>query len=125
MNVITGMTQQIAFDAIHNEAFRLVLKESIEAPDFIDEFCRVFGCEKPERRASALEEMIDQATGYRQYQWNEFFKQFIPFVHRVVYMPLLCQLESNRFIWADNGGITSPFLLPAKYIKNWDYVDEN
>ncbi|WP_241622711.1 hypothetical protein [Rosenbergiella australiborealis] len=96
MSDIPVMTQQIAFDAIHNEAFRLVLKESIEAPDFIDEFCRVFGCAKPERRASALEEMIDQATGYRQHQWNEFFKQFIPFVHRVVYMPLLCQLESNQ-----------------------------
>ncbi|MBT0725438.1 hypothetical protein HH682_13620 [Rosenbergiella sp. S61] len=96
MTDYTTMTPQISFDAIHNEAFKHVLVETLKEQELVDQFCRLYKCEKPKRRNHPLEEMVDQITGFRQHQWNEFFKQFIPFVHRVVYMPLLCELESKQ-----------------------------
>lgn len=89
------MTPQIAFDAIHNEAFKHVLMETMKEQELIDQFCRLYKCEQPKRRDNPIEDIVDQVTGFRQHQWNEFFKQFIPFVHRAVYMPLLCQLEGD------------------------------
>lgn len=95
MTDIPVMTPQIAFDAIHNEAFKHVLVETLKEKEFVEQFCRLYKCEKPKQRSHPIEEMVDQVTGFRQHQWNEFFKQFIPVVHRVVYMPLLCQLDNQ------------------------------
>lgn len=95
MTDFTTMTPEISFDAMYNEAFKHIIERCLNEPEFVEQFCRVYGCAQPKRRNHPLEEMVDKATGFRQHQWNEFFKQFIPFVHRTVYMPLLCKLDSQ------------------------------
>ena len=77
-------------------AFSLCLDECLGEPDLISNFCRLYDVSLPRQPRNGLEAMIDKVTGYRQATDNNFFAEFIPFVHRCVYLPLKSHFESGQ-----------------------------
>ena len=56
--------------------------------DFVNEFCRLKGLKRPDKR-SPIEVQIDNSCGYDA--GKDFMKQFTDFVREFVYIPLLRQ----------------------------------
>lgn len=56
--------------------------------DLVDEFCRLKGMKRPDKR-SPIEIQIDNACGYNVSM--DFMRQFMDFVREFVYVPLLSQ----------------------------------
>lgn len=92
--------QRLPQEVIHNlmtePAFSICLDRCMEEPEFISNFCRLYEVELPRQPRNGLEAMVDEATGYRKDTFDKFFTAFIPFVHRVVYLPLKSQFEAGQ-----------------------------
>ncbi|MED5672875.1 hypothetical protein VZ209_22595, partial [Enterobacter hormaechei] len=56
--------------------------------ELVSNFSRIYGVDLPRKPTSPLIAMVDEATGFREHQFNEFFTAFIPFVYRCVWLPL-------------------------------------
>ncbi|WP_370426118.1 hypothetical protein AB9Q52_011095 [Pantoea vagans] len=97
------LTDEIRAELHTNEAFRHVLERCLKEPEFISGFCRIYELELPRQPRNGLEAMIDEATGYRNDTYAKFFSAFIPFVHRVVYQPLLNKFEQQARATNQNG----------------------
>ncbi|MEY0017601.1 hypothetical protein AB7W40_22675 [Providencia rettgeri] len=65
-----------------------VVERCLDESELVSNFSRIYGVDLPRKPTSPLIEMVDQATGFREYQFNEFFTAFIPFVYRCVWLPL-------------------------------------
>lgn len=89
------MTDEIRVELHCNEAFRHVIEKCLDEPELITGFCRIYQVELPRQPRNGLEAMIDEATGYRQDTYFKFFAAFIPFVYRVVYLPMKAQFERD------------------------------
>lgn len=68
--------------------FVKVCKLCLEDENLVNEFCRLKGIKRPDRR-SPIEIQIDNACKYDA--GMEFMKQFTDFVREFVYVPLLKQ----------------------------------
>lgn len=97
------LTDEIRAELHTNEAFTHVLERCLEEPEFISNFCRIYEVELPRQPRNGFEAMIDEATGYRNETYAKFFSSFIPFVHRVVYQPLLNKFEQQDRSTNQNG----------------------
>ncbi|WP_128602024.1 hypothetical protein [Pantoea wallisii] len=82
------MTNEIRLELRGNEAFRHVIERCLDETELIIGFCRIYEVELPRQPRNGLEAMINEATGYRQDTYFKFFAAFIPFVYRVVYLPI-------------------------------------
>lgn len=60
----------------------------LDNDDLVDEFCRLKGLNRPDKR-SPIEVQIDNACGYDADM--DFMRQFTGFVREFVYIPLLRQ----------------------------------
>lgn len=65
-----------------------VVEHCLEESELVSNFSRIYGVDLPRKPASPLIAMVDEATGFREHQFNEFFAAFIPFVYRYVWLPL-------------------------------------
>lgn len=94
------MTDEIRAEFYANEAFRHLIERCLEEEEFVEQFIRLYGVVLPRPPRNGLEAMADEATGYRKDTYAKFFSAFIPFVHRVVYRPLLNSFDMQEL--ADN-----------------------
>lgn len=73
--------------------FETVCQECLGNDEFVNEFCRLKGIKRPDRR-SGIEIEIDKACGYDPTM--EFVKEFTDFVMWAVYIPLLKKIVSEE-----------------------------
>ena len=92
--------QRLPYPVIHtlltDAAFAEIVSRCLEEEELIAGFCRIYEVELPRQPRNGLEAMIDKVTGYQDESYREFFTAFIPFVHRVVYLPLKAQFETKQ-----------------------------
>ena len=96
MEQINRLPEEVARTLMSDPAFNTCLQRSLEEPELIAQFSRLCGVELPRNPRNGLEMMIDEATGYRKETFDKFFLAFIPFVYRVVYLPLKSQFEAGQ-----------------------------
>lgn len=90
------LPEEVRTCILTDAVFIFMLENCLEEPEFISGFSRLYGVELPRNPRNALEAMVDQATNYRKDSFDKFFTAFIPFVHRVVYLPLKSQFEAGQ-----------------------------
>jgi len=90
------LPEEVRTCILTDPVFIFMIEKCLEESEFISEFSRLYGVDLPRNPRNALEAMVDQATNYRKDTFDKFFTAFIPFVHRVVYLPLLSQLETGQ-----------------------------
>ncbi|MEI7341239.1 hypothetical protein WCT87_07100 [Pectobacterium brasiliense] len=90
------LPENVARTLISDPAFALILERCLEEEEFIEQFERLSGVTRPRTPSDPLIAMVDKVTGYADDQWRNFFSEFIPFVHRCVYEPLLAQYSNQR-----------------------------
>lgn len=90
------LPEEVRTCILTDPAFIFMLEKCLEEPEFISGFSRLYGVELTRNPRNALEAMVDQATNYRKDSFDKFFTAFIPFVHRVVYLPLKSQFEAGQ-----------------------------
>nr|WP_126358492.1 hypothetical protein [Cedecea lapagei] len=73
-------------ELLTNPRFGTVVERCLDEKEFIEQFERLSGVNRPPLRRSPFEVMIDKATGFEQSQWEAFFKEFIQFVYRFVWL---------------------------------------
>ncbi len=92
--------QRLPYPVIHtlltDPAFTKIVSRCLEEEELIAGFCRIYEVELPRPPLNGLETMIDKVTGYQDESYCEFFAAFIPFVHRVVYLPLKAQFDTKQ-----------------------------
>ncbi|HAT2607100.1 TPA: hypothetical protein I8235_000009 [Kluyvera intermedia] len=69
-----------------NPRFTAVLDVCLEEQELIENFERIYGVTRPPVRRTPIEAMVDEATGFRKSQWEEFFNAFIPFVYDCIWL---------------------------------------
>lgn len=73
-----------------------VVERCLDEGELVSNFSRIYGVDLPRKSTSPLIAMVDEATGFRGYRFNEFFTAFIPFVYRCVWLPLFSKnMERN------------------------------
>lgn len=77
-------------------AFAEIVSRCLEEEELIAGFSRIYEVELPRPARNGLEALIDKVTGYQDDSYREFFTAFIPFVYRVVYLPLKAQFETKQ-----------------------------
>nr|DAE54953.1 MAG TPA: hypothetical protein [Caudoviricetes sp.] len=94
------MTNKLPADVLHTMAteplFSMVLEKCLEEEEMVSNFERLFEVQRPPKRLSPVELMVDQATGFLDDQWSEFFSAFIPFVHRCVWLTWEGRFEERK-----------------------------
>lgn len=90
------LPEAVALTLLTDPAFKICLERSLEEPELIAQFSRLYGVELPRQPRNALDLMVDEATGYRKDCFDKFFTAFIPFVHRAVYLPLLSKFSAEQ-----------------------------
>lgn len=94
---MTTGSNHLPWPVIHSlitaPAFSLILDRCLDEPKLIENFTRLYGVGLPRKPESPIAAMVDEVTGFRDEQYREFFSEFIPFVHRCVYLPLQGQIE--------------------------------
>lgn len=93
--VIHGLPGNIMMDMVTDPALMYMVERCLEEKEFVDQFIRLSGVGLPRPPRHALDAMVDNATGYQSDQNRKFFSEFIPFVHRSVYLPLKAQFERD------------------------------
>ncbi|WP_208952134.1 hypothetical protein [Rahnella sp. ChDrAdgB13] len=96
MEQTNRLPEEIARTLMSDPAFSICLDRSLEEPELIAQFIRIYGVELPRQPRNALDMMVDEATGYRKDTFDKFFTAFIPFVHRAVYLPLLSKFSAEQ-----------------------------
>lgn len=96
MTAIQGLPRSIMMDLVADPAFYHVLELCLEEDELVSQFCRLYVVSPSRQPRNGLEAMVDQVTGYRQATDNNFFAEFIPFVHRCIYLPLKSQFKSGQ-----------------------------
>lgn len=96
MEQINRLPEEVARTLMSDPAFTTCLQSSLEEPELIAQFSRLYGVELPRNPRNGLEMMVDEATGYRKETFDKFFTAFIPFVHRAVYLPLLSKFSAEQ-----------------------------
>lgn len=91
-----NLPEEVIHTLLSDPAFKTCLDGCFEEPEFISNFCRLYEIDLPRQPKSPVEWMVDEATGYRKDTFDKFFTAFIPFVHRVVYLPLKSQFDSGQ-----------------------------
>lgn len=92
----TKLPHEVILTLLSDPAFSLCLDSCLEEPELISNFCRLYEVELPRQPKSPVEWMVDEATGYRKDTFDKFFTAFIPFVHRVVYLPLKSKYPAGQ-----------------------------
>lgn len=92
----TKLPHEVIRTLVSDPAFSLCLDRCLEEPELISNFCRLYEVELPRPPRNGLDVLVDEATGYRKDTFDKFFTAFIPFVHRVVYLPLKSQFEAGQ-----------------------------
>ncbi|RRW77644.1 hypothetical protein EGJ48_03605 [Pantoea dispersa] len=93
--VIHGLPSNIMVTLATDPALMHMVERCLEEQEFVDQFIRLSGVGLPRPPRNALDAMVDNATGYRPDQYRKFFSEFIPFVHRAVYLPMKAQFERD------------------------------
>lgn len=85
-DVLNTPAERMALPAAYvDPAFQMCLAEASANPELIENFDRLTGCKVGRiASASAIEKMVDQASGFR----DEQLRQFAEFVHDCVYLRL-------------------------------------
>jgi len=81
---------------LQDPAFSFCLEQCMDEPDLISNFCRLYDVSLPRPPRNGLDSIVDEVTGYRQDTYNNFFTEFIPFVHRWVYLPMKAHFEAGQ-----------------------------
>lgn len=89
------LPEHVARTLISDPAFTLMLERCLEEKEFIEQFERLSGVTRPREPSHPIIAIVDKVTGYTDDQWRKFFSEFIPFVHRSVYEPLLAQYSNQ------------------------------
>lgn len=97
----SALPRHIVEVLLTDPAFSEVLDRCLEEEEMIAGFCRIYEIELPRQPKNGLEAMIDKANGYQEDSYRQFFSAFIPFVHRVVYMPLMAEFVATHKDVAD------------------------
>jgi len=71
---------------ITNQRFAAVLDKCLEEDELVAQFERLYGISRPPVRRTSIESMVDEATGFRQAEWEKFFSAFIPFVYEFIWL---------------------------------------
>lgn len=90
------LPEAVALTLLTDPAFKICLEQSLDETEFVSGFCRIYEVDLPRQPRNALDMMVDEATGYRKDCFDKFFTAFIPFVYRVVYLPLKSQFEAGQ-----------------------------
>jgi hypothetical protein len=90
------LPEHVALTLMSDPAFTLILERCLEEREFIEQFERLSGVSRPRAPSSPIIAIVDKVTGYADDQWKNFFSEFIPFVHRCVYEPLLAQYGNGN-----------------------------
>lgn len=88
MSKYDEMTPEIMASLLYDEAFKYVLTESLKESELVAGFSHLYGIRPPAIPSTPIAALVDEATGYRQQQWNNFLRAFSPFVYWAIYMPL-------------------------------------
>ncbi|HDY4931561.1 TPA: hypothetical protein RPG34_003393 [Yersinia enterocolitica] len=96
MDTTQQLPEEVLITLLFDSAFNACLECCLDEPEFITNFCRLYEVELPIQPRSGLEMLVDEATGYRECAFDKFFTAFIPFVHRVVYLPLKSQFDAAQ-----------------------------
>lgn len=91
MEQTNRLPDPVMLTLLTDPAFSHCLDQCLEEPEMITNFCRLYEVELPLNPRNPAEAMVDAATGYRKDCFDKFFTAFIPFVYRVVYLPLKSQ----------------------------------
>lgn len=86
----------IVRELLTNPAFALCVRQSLDTPDLVTEFCRLYKIRLPEIPRTPIEQLIDKQTGYAEDKYRDFFHEFLPFVHRCVYQPMIPTWQAYR-----------------------------
>lgn len=95
-NEVSRLPYPVIHTLLTDPAFAEIVSRCLEEEELIAGFCRIYEVELPRPPMNGVEAMIDKVTGYQEDSYREFFAAFIPFVHRVVYMPLKAQFETEQ-----------------------------
>ncbi|MES4614211.1 hypothetical protein V2154_16715 [Ewingella sp. CoE-038-23] len=85
------LPESVILTLLTDPSFSVCLERCMEEDELITNFCRIYEVELPKAPRHGIEAMIDEATGYRKDCFDKFLTAFIPFVYRVVYLPLKSQ----------------------------------
>lgn len=102
LKFLDAPTQRLPLPAAHADpAFRRCLEDACSSQELIENFDRLTGCRVSSiATGSAIERMIDEASGFRDDQ----LRQFSEFVHEWVYLRLPYQaIHSLRLIACQTG----------------------
>lgn len=77
--------------------FSEVLERCFEEEELVEQFTRIYGVGLPRQPTIPIAALVDEATGFRDDQYRQFFSEFIPFVYRSVYLPLYGDRASEMF----------------------------
>lgn len=80
------MLEKSIKELLTNQRFAAVLDACLEEEELMAQFERIYGISRPPIRRTPIEYMVDEATGFRQSQWEVFFSAFIPFVYEVIWL---------------------------------------
>lgn len=92
-NEVNRLPYPVIHTLLTDPTFAEIVSRCLEEEELIAGFCRIYEVELPRPPMNGVETMIDKVTGYQDESYREFFTAFIPFVHRVVYLPLKVQIN--------------------------------
>ncbi|CFQ96789.1 Uncharacterised protein [Yersinia frederiksenii] len=96
MDTKQRLPEEVMITLLFDPAFNACLERCLDESELIANFCRLYEVELPRQPRNGLEMLVDEATGYRECAFDKFFTAFIPFVHRVVYLPLKSQFYAAQ-----------------------------
>lgn len=80
------MSEPTMAEMLMDPRFMAVLDKCLDEEELITNFERLYGVSRPPTRITPIEKMVDEATGFSNDQWTQFFSAFIPFVYRCVWL---------------------------------------
>lgn len=87
--------QLAILEAEFNPRFRVVLEMCLTDEELIKEFERLWNVNRPRTPRTAIEAMVDKATGFREAQWGDFLGEFIPFVYECIWLTWNQRMEQE------------------------------
>lgn len=80
------LPDEVKLTLLTEPLFASVLEMCLEEDELVTNFERLFGISRPRQPRNGIEAMVDEVTGFKDEQWASFFSEFIPFVHRCVWL---------------------------------------
>lgn len=89
------LPDEILKTLVTDTMFIEVVERCLDESELVSNFSRIYGVDFPRKSTSQLIAMVDEVTGFREHQFNEFFTAFIPFVYRCVWLPLYSEIKNE------------------------------